>query len=295
MLAALASAFCNALSSVLQRIGIESAPSGSTMRLKLLRHIFGRPVWLIGILVLIASFLLHAVALSGAQLSEIQPLLATSLIFLLAMLWLWFRKPVRGRDWAGVIATCVGLAAFLKEASPHGGNAIPSVGRWLSVGAIVLATVGLCVALAQRGSRVRRAALYASAAALCAAFTASLTKTTTILIRHGWGHVFLHWEPYGIAIAGALALFLTQNAFLAGPVAVSQTALLIVDSIGGIVIGVALFGDRLRSGGGSVAVESGSLVLMVLGLWSLSHSPVIVAATEERLSAEFGAISPETN
>ena len=48
---------------------------------------------------------------------------------------------------------------------------------------------------------------------------------------------------------GLLGLFLTQNAFHAGPLAASQSTLVLVDPLASISIGIALYGDRLRTSG----------------------------------------------
>ena len=45
---ALLSALANALTSILQRIGVEDAPEESTLRLSLLTHALKRGVWLLG-------------------------------------------------------------------------------------------------------------------------------------------------------------------------------------------------------------------------------------------------------
>ena len=46
LLAAIA-AFVNALTSVLQRIGVETAPESTTLRLSLMAHAIKRKIWLI--------------------------------------------------------------------------------------------------------------------------------------------------------------------------------------------------------------------------------------------------------
>jgi hypothetical protein len=52
----------NALTSILQRIGVEDAPAESTLTLGLLTHALRRAVWVGGFALMIFSFLLQAVA-----------------------------------------------------------------------------------------------------------------------------------------------------------------------------------------------------------------------------------------
>jgi hypothetical protein len=59
----LTAAFVNALTSVLQRIGVESKPSSTTMRLSLMSHAIRRGVWLIELTLMLVVFALQAMAL----------------------------------------------------------------------------------------------------------------------------------------------------------------------------------------------------------------------------------------
>ena len=72
-----------------------------------------------------------------------------------------------------------------------------------------------------------------------------------------------------------LAVFLTQNAFHAGPIVASQSTLVMVDPLASILIGVGLFGDDLRTGGAWGPLEAISLLVMFLGAFSLAHSPLV--------------------
>ena len=72
LLAALA-AFTNAVTSVLQRIGVESAPESSTLRLSLISHAIKRGIWLIGFALMLVQFGLQATALSSASSASSSP------------------------------------------------------------------------------------------------------------------------------------------------------------------------------------------------------------------------------
>jgi len=52
-----------------QRIGVESAPEGATMRLSLLTHALRRKVWLAGFALLLTTFVLQAMALRFGDLA----------------------------------------------------------------------------------------------------------------------------------------------------------------------------------------------------------------------------------
>ena len=89
-------ALANALTSILQRMGVQDAPDSDTLHLSLLTHAFRRGVWLLGFAFMIGSFLCQAVALHFGNLSQVQPILTTELLFLVVILATWFRFQIGG-------------------------------------------------------------------------------------------------------------------------------------------------------------------------------------------------------
>lgn len=274
LLATLA-ALCNALTSTLQRVAARKAPPDSSFRLKLIAYLVHRPVWFLGMFFLIGGFLLQAGALYYGQLSQVQPVLVSELVFTLVIIFVWFRSRIPLRDWLGALAICIGLAGFLVVADPTPGHQTPGFWHWVGAGAAVVAVVLCALGIAQRGSPARRAALYGTAAALIWAFTAALIKTMTNVIQTGWGQLFVHWPVYAVAVTGIAGLFIVENAFQAGPLTASQPALTIVDPIASILLGVWLFGDRLRGGLGP---EILTLLVMAAGVVLLGRSPLITGS-----------------
>jgi hypothetical protein len=272
---ALAAALANALTSVLQRMGVEDAPAEDTMRLKLMLHALRRGVWIAGFGLMIASFLLQAVALHFGRLTEVQPVLTTELLFLVLILGTQFHFTIGWREWLGAIAAGGGLTGFLLCAAPGGGNLVPSATEWSEVGGACAVVIVLAVVLAHRGPRWWRAAAFGTAAAVAFAFTAALTKMVTDYVAGDWVSVFRHWQTYALAVFGLLAVFLTQNAYHAGPIAASQSTLVLVDPLASILIGVGLFGDNLRTAGAWGPLEALSLLVLFAGAITLCHSPLV--------------------
>ncbi len=100
-------------------------------------------------------------------------------------------------------------------------------------------------------------------------------------INRGWGHVFLSWPPYAMAGAGLVGVFLAQNAFHVGPVTASQSALVIVDPLVSIAIGIGLFGDHVQTGGGRLIGEILAMMVLFAGVLSLTRSPLVVHVKSE--------------
>jgi drug/metabolite transporter (DMT)-like permease len=277
---AASAAFVNALTSVLQRIGVETAPDSTTMRWSLMAHALKRGIWLIGFVLMLVVFGLQATALRFGELSVVQPVLTTELLFLLLILGVWFRYRLGWQEWLGAGIIVAGLGAFFLAAAPSGGQVQPTNSQFLVASAILIVAIGGCIAAAMRGPRWWRAAAFGAATAVTAAFSAAITKSITTYITEGWGHVFTHAQPYLLAVTGLGTVFLLQNALHAGPITASRTTLVTINPLVSIVLGVTLFGDRLRSGPLWISLEILALAVLVAGVVVLARSPLVAGTNE---------------
>jgi len=280
-LLALLASLANALSAIFQRIGVQSAPADTVMSVRLIRHAFSNAIWFLGLAMIGVGFLLQAGALHFGQLSSVQPLVTTELLFLVLVLGVWFRYHLGWREWGGSVAAAGGLATFLVVTAPGGGNAIPTRHTWIVVFVVIgLASAG-CTGLGFTGPRWFRAAMFGSAGAVLFALAAALTKQFTTLISQGWGHVFTDWVTYALVGTGVVGLFLIQSSFHAGPITASQAAITIIDPIVSVIIGVYLFHDRLDTAGWHLPVAVVAIVMVVAGVMVLCTSPLVAGAKDE--------------
>jgi drug/metabolite transporter (DMT)-like permease len=277
LLAALA-AFTNAVTSVLQRIGVESAPESSALRLSLISHAIKRGIWLLGFALMLVQFGLQATALRFGQLSVVQPVLTTELLFLLLILAVWFRYRLGAREWLGALLVVGGLGGFFLAARPHGGQVLPTTTQWVAASVILISAITVCILAAMRGPRWWRAAAFGAATAITAAFGAALTKAITGYVSQGWGHVFTHFQPYMLGVTGLGTVFLLQNALHAGPITASRTTLVTFNPLLSIVLGVSLFGDVLRGGALWISLEVLALAVLVVGVVTLARSPLVAGS-----------------
>lgn len=280
ILAVLAS-FANALSSIFQRIGVQNAPAETAMSLRLISYALRRWIWLAGLGTIVAGFVLQAVALRFGALSTVQPIVTTELLFVVLILGVWFRYRTTWREWAGSLAAAGGLATFLAVAAPGGGTAVPDLRSWIEVVAAVGAVTVVTAAAGRRGPRWFKAAMFGTSAAVMFALSAALTKMFTTLVTEGWGHVFVHWEPYAVVGTGLAGLFLAQNAFHSGPITASQATLTIIDPLASVAIGIRLFGDHLQTAGWRLPVEVVAMVVLSVGVALLAQSPLVAEAKDE--------------
>ena len=119
---ALAAAFSNGANVITQHAASIGAPKREK-GLHLVRYLFRQPLWLLGWVAAVGGFVFQAVALRDGELSVVQPLLVTELVFVLLMRRMWFRQDIARSAWAAAAVVCVALGVFLSVAEPTGGVA----------------------------------------------------------------------------------------------------------------------------------------------------------------------------
>jgi drug/metabolite transporter (DMT)-like permease len=241
-----------------------------------------QPVWLLGGLFLVGTFVFQALGLYFGPLSLVQPVLVLELIFTLGLRVFLMHDDIAARTWSAALTICLGLAAFLVVASPGDGTHVPDARQWmLAVGTRGLAVLALLL-LARSGSPARRAALYGAATAVVWSVDAAFVKQTVDVLAHGGlPAVFMHWPLYAMIATGVLGTALLQGAYAAGPLAASQAALLIIDPLVSITLGVELFHEQLSSDPGHVLGAIVSLAVLGAGIVMLSvWAPPVMTAGE---------------
>lgn len=276
ILAALAAGLLNAVSAVMQRRAAIDAPSGSLLSHRLIVFLFRQPKWLVGVFLAAAAFGLQALALAEGQLSLVQPLLMSEILFLLLILLVRYNEPIGPREWLGGVAISAGLGVLLGLANPHGGTITNDGFSWIITISACVGITAAAVALTVRfKNRSFRAAVMGVAAGVLFALTAALTKLSILQLQHGAGAFFTSWPPYALLVTGIASMILVQNVFRAGPLAASQPAMMIADPAGSVVIGVLLFNDQLRHSPGILAGIAVSSLVLAGGIILLGGSPVI--------------------
>ena len=129
VLFALAAAFCNALNLVTQHIASISDP-GHSKGWRFVRYLLSNPLWLFGWVALAGAFVFQAFALHIGQMSVVQPLLVTELVFALVLRRFWVRQQIRARHLGRRGVACGALALFIAVSEPTGGSAVPTSSAW---------------------------------------------------------------------------------------------------------------------------------------------------------------------
>ena len=269
---ALLAALSNAVNEATQHIASTAAPRRSS-GWRLVLYLFRSPLWLFGWVALIAAFVFQALALNKGQLSIVQPVLATELVFMLVLRRFWIHQSIRPVTWGAAAVTCVGLTVFIAAGQPGGGQPTPTSQHWFAAGLACCAAAAVLAILARWGSPSLRAALYGSACAVMWALVATFIKATTdTLTQFGVAGMFTHWPVYALAVGAVAALFLMQAALHVGPLRASQPFLVIIDPIVSIALSLWLFGEHFTSDAVALAVAAAAFAVMCVSLVALTQT-----------------------
>jgi drug/metabolite transporter (DMT)-like permease len=272
ILFALLAALSNAVSVITQHIASTADPRRSS-GWRLVRYLFRNPLWLLGWVALAGSFLFQALALHNGQVSVVQPLLVTELIFALLLRQFSLHQSIRPIAWGGGLLTCAGLAVFLVAGEPRGGRPTPTSHHWIVAAASCTVAAAALAALARWGSPGRRAALDASAAAVMWALVAVFIKTVTdTFTQFGVGGMFLHWPVYALAVSGVAGVLLQQAALHVGPLRSSQPFLVIIDPLVSIALSVWLFDEHFVPNAAILALAAVAFAVMCIGVVLLTQT-----------------------
>jgi drug/metabolite transporter (DMT)-like permease len=274
---AAAACCCTAASSVCQRMGAKSSPA-SGFAIGLVFRLARRPVWLLGIVFMIAGFVLQLAALRFGPLALVQPILAAELVFVFGYLAVAGSGRVKRRGWLAAAAMSAGIGVFLRVASPSGGRLHAPGSAWLVAGLATLGVVLLALAVAfglgrrPGASGTRRAAVLGAATGISWGFMAAVIKELSSHLDNGIGAIFSSWSLYLLVAAGAATMLLASHALAAGPLAASQPGFTILDPLSASLLGVFLFGEHIRTGATDLAVEVLALGVVIAAAAALSHS-----------------------
>ncbi|MFH0519997.1 DMT family transporter [Streptomyces sp. M41] len=275
---------------MLQRKAALTVPRSEGFRAGLILDLLRRPVWLAGILAVIAAAVCQALALATGPLTIVQPLFVLELPLTLIVASLLMHRHLSGRGWLAVAVVVAGLAVALFAASPSGNRTHVPLDRWVPALAVCMGlVVGLALAALRRPEGRARAALLGAATAISYALTAALMKAAThILEEQGLGAFLTAWQTYAFAATGVCALFLLENALQAGPLVASQPALTLGDALVSLALGITLYEEEIRSGWWLLPQLLG-VALIAAGVLALARIPLaqsVVAPEDEQRTQE---------
>jgi drug/metabolite transporter (DMT)-like permease len=274
LILAVTAACCLGFGFVLQQNAAQKAPLSDFLSPRILLDLMKVPRWLGGIGLMVVGMALGAMALGQGEISLVEPLLATNLLFALLLSRRQTKQPLGRQGWTGLALLAGGVTAFIVAGQPTGGTPSDSPLRhWLIIGVMVGAAL-LLTTYAKRSRLSSGPALLATAAGLLYGVQDALTRVTgERFAEGGMMEVLTGWQPYAVVALGLTGLILVQSAFETASLRMSLPALTAAQPLAGILCGVGFLGDRLRTDPGALAWESAGLAAIVVGIIMLgTHS-----------------------
>lgn len=277
---AVVASFCTATSSVCQRMGASTAPTGESFNPKLLLYLVRKPIWLAGVASMVLGFVFQVLALHFGSLALVQPIFGSELLFVFGYMALMGSRRFVNKDWMAAAAMAAGLSAFLFTADPSGGRLHPPASSWWLAGISTFGLAGLVTVAAylpmRRGSLpspARRAAILGVATGISWGFVAAVIKELSV--HKTVPSALSSWTPYVLVGFGTLSMLLASHALHVGPLPASQPGFTIVDPLVASLLGVFIFAEHLQLRPYDVLIEVLSLAALVWGVIALSHSQLV--------------------
>ncbi|MDT5232010.1 MAG: hypothetical protein QOE94_3290 [Mycobacterium sp.] len=215
-----------------------------------------RPSWWAGTLGAVGGYVFQALALAHGSLLLVQPLLVSSLLFVLPLGARFSNQHVRARDWWWALVLITALTVFVLVGQPREGHYRPPVPAWsvALIGSVPVVIV--CVLAARRMVGRPRAMLLATAVAVLLGMIAVLTKVSTHrLAVRGWHGLLTVPAPYLLVVLAVVVTVLQQSAFHAGALQASVPIMLVGEPVVAVLLGVVILGEHL------VVPGAGALIL----------------------------------
>jgi drug/metabolite transporter (DMT)-like permease len=258
---------------VLQQYAAEQEPESRFLRLGILTDLLRKPRWLLGIGCMVAGYVLAAWSIDHLELTLVEPLLTTYLIWALVLAVPLSRQSVKLGEVIGalILIIGVGLVSASRSITPIGLD-FGSLSHWYAA-AIIAGIAFVAVAIGHRRSGQVRATLTGLAAGLVFGIQDALTRQTlTGLQGNSWTVLFTTWSTYALIGAGIVGIWLMQNAFSAAPLHASLPGVAAGEPLAGIALGILVFGDRVQITPGLLAIEAGGIAALIVGVVAVARS-----------------------
>jgi len=281
---AVGEAACAALAATLQhttarRSGEATPGSVPTGRLgAFVRHQLRQPLWWFAQLVQAGALALHATALQFGPLTLVQPVLAIVVVVALPLNHYLNRSRITRAElgWAGLVTAS--LACFLLVAAPSLATRPTSSHRLVLAAILVALAVVCCIVIANRGSPKVAALALGSASGLAFSMEALLLQATTTALLRDPLAALINPDFYGLLAAGVVGVGLTQLAYRAGPISAALPAIITVNPLGSVILGVLVNGEQIRTSPVALAIQVASFAGLGLAVVALSRFPGAMSA-----------------
>jgi drug/metabolite transporter (DMT)-like permease len=260
---------------VLQQYSAEQEPESRFLSPRILTDLLHKPRWLLGIACMVAGYLLAAWSIGHLELTLVEPLLTTYLVWALVLAVPMSGQAVGLTEVAGALILIGGVTVLsVTRSTTPVGLSFGSFSHWYA--AAIIASIAF--AAVQAGHRRRghvRATLTGLGAGLVFGIQDALTRQTLEILQgnsYSFWMLFTNWPVYALVGAGIIGIWLMQNAFSAAPLRASLPAIAAGEPVAGIALGIVVFGDRVQISTGMLAMEAGGIAALIIGVVAVARS-----------------------
>jgi drug/metabolite transporter (DMT)-like permease len=258
---------------VLQQYSAEQEPDSHFLRLRIMTDLLRKPRWLLGIACMVAGYLCAAWSIGHLELTLVEPLLTTYLVWALVLAVPMSRQRVKPAEVVGAVILIGGvtLLSVSRSITPIG-LSFGSFSQWYAA-AIIAGIALVAVLIGRRTTGQARATLTGLGAGLVFGIQDALTRQTLeIMQAKSFTALFGTWSAYALVGAGIVGIWLMQNAFSAAPLHASLPAIAAGEPLAGIALGILVFGDRIQVTPGLLAMEAAGVAAMIVGVVAVARS-----------------------
>jgi drug/metabolite transporter (DMT)-like permease len=290
---AIAGSASYAVAAVTQQRACAKLPSGRAFDPAVLARLARRPAWLAGLLAVVAGFGFQAAALALGRLVVIEPVLASGLLFALALAAYRDRRMPSAREWLAVLAVVAGLGTFLVAGQPSGGHRTASpLALGIAVG-IALCVTGMCAFGAGRlMAGHHRALILGIGGGVAAGVTDASIKSVTVIAAGHWFGVFADPRLYLLAVVGLLTFTTQQNGYRHAGLKEFLPSFAVVEPVTGSLLGLLIYSEYLSDNPVRILLELAACVAAGWGIVSLASSGVPVPVPPQIVPVVVGPAEP---
>ncbi|OBK28573.1 hypothetical protein A5634_20280 [Mycobacterium asiaticum] len=269
---ALLAALAAAVGIVVRQAALQAPNIGKEMSGAVIAAVLRDRLWWAGTAAAVAGYVFQAVALAHGSLLLVQPLLVSSLLFVLPLSAWRCGSRVSGSEWAWALLLTSALALFVLMGRPREGSYRPGTTAWTLAVTGAMAVVLICVVIARRTADRTRAMSLGVAVAVLLGMVAVLTKTCTHLFGVGGWHGLLSVPALYLLIVLAIGVTVLQQwAFQAGALQASVPVMLVGEPVVAVLLGVLVLGEQLTVRGVGVVVLPMAVVAMLAATIALGR------------------------
>jgi drug/metabolite transporter (DMT)-like permease len=275
---ALLAAFWAAVGIVVRQRAIQGAADNPGDSGAIVTSWVRQPSWWAGTAGAIGGYVFQALALAHGSLLLVQPLLVSSLLFVLPLGARFSNQHVRARDWGWALLLTASLTVFVLVGQPREGHYRAPVPAWSVALSTSVPVVIVCVLAARRTAGRTRAMLLAIAVAVLLGMIAVLTKVSTRhLAAHGWHGLLTVPAPYLLVALAVTVTVLQQSAFHAGALQASVPIMLVGEPVVAVLLGVVVLGEHLVVRGAGAVILALAVGAMTAATIALGRDSASVA------------------